>query len=108
MTKAQHTGFARLTQQEVSAAAARHQMLYSGRPRGARTILAFCDLSGLKLAGHNLADADFSGAILEETIFAGAKLDSSSFFGADLRRSNPSRGSLRRVDARGASMRAPI
>ena len=102
MTKARHTGFARLTQQEVSAAAVRHEMLSSGRPGGARAVFAFCDLSGLELAGHNLCDADFTGAILEEANFAGAKLDSSSFFGADLRRSNLSGASLRRVDMRGA------
>ena len=86
MTKARHTGFAKLTQKDVSAAAARHEMLYSGRMGGARAVFAFCDLSGLDLSGRNLADADFTGAILEETNLAGARLDSASFFGADLRR----------------------
>ena len=42
MNKARHTGFARLTQKEVSASAARHEMLYSGRPGGARAVFAFC------------------------------------------------------------------
>src|ERR1700685_3716908 len=105
MTQARHTGFARLTQKDVSAAAARHEMLYSGRLGGARAVFAFCDLSGLDLSGRNLADADFTGAIMEETNFAGAKLDSASFFGADLRRSNMSGASMRRADMRGASMR---
>ena len=36
MAKARHTSFYRLTQQEVSAAAARHQMHYSGRSGRAR------------------------------------------------------------------------
>src|SRR5689334_25083416 len=98
MTKARHTGFARLSQKDVSAAAARHEMLYSGRLGGARAVFAFCDLSGLDLAGRNLADADFTGAIVEEANFEGSKLDSASFFGADLRRTNLSGCSMRRVD----------
>jgi hypothetical protein len=61
MTKARHTGFARLTQKDVSASVARHEMLYSGRMGGARAVFAFCDLSGLDLSGRNLADADFTG-----------------------------------------------
>src|SRR5581483_3781649 len=98
MTKARHTGLARLTQKDVSAAAARHDMLYSGRIGGARAVFAFCDLTGLELAGRNLCDADFTGAILEEANLEGAKLDASSFFGADLRRSNLSGASMRRAD----------
>ena len=102
MKQARHTGFAKLTQKDVSAAAARHEMLHSGRMGGARAVFIFCDLSGLDLSGRNLADADFTGAVLEETNFTGAKLDSASFFGADLRRANLSGASLRRVDMRGA------
>src|SRR3569623_1100889 len=105
MNQARHTGFAKLTQKDVSAAAARHEMLYSGRMGGARAVFAFCDLSGLDLSGHNLADADFTGAILEEANLSGAKLDSTSFYGADLRRANLRGASLRRTDMRGACMR---
>src|SRR3984957_4138153 len=105
MTKARHTGFARLTQKEVSQAVARHEMLFSGRPGGARASFAFCDLSGLDLSGRSLADADFTGAAMEETNLAGAKLDSASFFGTDLRRCNMAGASLRRADMRGASLR---
>src|SRR6266705_178195 len=105
MTKARHTGFARLTQKDVSGSIARHEMLYSGRIGGARAVFAFCDLSGLDLSGRNLADADFTGAVMEEMNFEGAKLDSASFFGADLRRCNLAGASMRRVDMRGASMR---
>src|ERR1700704_4778530 len=97
--------FSKLTQKQVSAAAARHEMLYAGRMGGARAVFAFCDLSGLDLSGRDLADADFTGAVLEETNFEGAKLDSASFFGADLRRTNLAGASLRRADMRGASMR---
>ena len=53
MNQARHTGFAKLTQKDVSAAAARHEMLYSGRMGGARAVFAFCDLSGLDLRGRN-------------------------------------------------------
>ena len=40
MTQARHTGFARLSQKDVSAAIARHEMLYSGRMGGARAVFA--------------------------------------------------------------------
>ena len=65
MSNARHAGFARLTQDDITATAVRHEMLYSGRLGGARASFAFCDLSGLSLAGRNLADADFTGAVLE-------------------------------------------
>jgi uncharacterized protein YjbI with pentapeptide repeats len=105
MTQARHTGFARLSQKDVSLAVARHEMLYSGRAGGARASFAFCDLSGLNLAERNLADADFTGAVLEEANLAGARMDSASFFGSDLRRCNLKGASLRRADLRGASLR---
>ena len=88
MNRAEPTSLTKLTQKEVSATAVRHEMLYSGRLGGARASFMFCDLSGLDLAGCNLADADFTGAVLEETNLAGARLDAASFFGADLRRAN--------------------
>src|SRR5712672_1318863 len=105
MTKARHTGFATLTQNDVNATAARHEMLFSGRRGGARAVFAFCDLSGLDLSGRNLADADFTGAYLEETNLSGARLDSASFFGASLKRANLAGSSLRRADMRGTSLR---
>src|ERR1700760_1475150 len=105
MATLNRTSFAKLSQKEASAAAARHEFLYSGRGGGARGSFFFCDLSGLDLSGRNLADADFTGAVLEETNLAGARLDSSSFFGADLRRANLAGASLRRADLRGASLR---
>src|ERR1700740_3422409 len=94
----------KLTETQVRAAAARHELLYSGRVGGARAVFAFCDLSGLDLSGRNLADADFTGAILEETNLAGARLETTSFFGADLRRANLEGACLRRADLRGASL----
>src|SRR6201999_462206 len=105
MQTVRRTSFAKLSQKDLSAAIARHEMLYSGRMGGARAVFAFCDLSGLDLSGRNLADADFTGAIMEEANFAGAKLDSASFFGTDLRRANLAGASLRRVDMRGACLR---
>src|SRR5450755_1749735 len=105
MTQARHTGFARLTQKDVSASIARHEMLFSGRVGGGRAVFAFCDLSGLDLSGRNLADADFTGAVLEEANLAGTRLDSASFFGADLRRANCAGAFMRRCDLRGASLR---
>ena len=99
--KAHRINCTKLTEKQVTAAAARHEMLYSGRVGGARAVFAFCDLSGLDLSGRNLADADFTGAYLEETNFAGAKLDCASFFGASLKRANLAGASLRRADMRG-------
>src|SRR5512143_1784901 len=103
MNPPRHTSITKLTQKEVSATAARHEMLYSGRLGGARACFTFCDLSGLDLAGRNLADADFTGAILAETDLSGARLDAASFFGADLRRANLANAQMRRADLRGAS-----
>ena len=105
MTATERITFTKLTQKQAAAAAARHEMLYAGRMGGARAVFAFCDLSGLDLAGRNLADADFTGAILEECNFAGARLESASFFSADLRRANLAGASLRRADLRGALLR---
>src|SRR2546423_82545 len=103
--KAGRLSCAKLTEKQFAAAAARHELLYSGRVGGARAIFAFCDLSGLDLSGRNLADADFTGAYLEETNLSGARLDSASFFGASLKRANLAGSSLRRADMRGTSLR---
>src|SRR6185312_15634745 len=104
MQTVRRTSFAKLSQKELSAAIARHEMLYSGRMGGARAVFAFCDLSGLDLSNRNLADADFTGAQLEEANLSGTRLDSGSFFGADLRRANLAGASLRRADLRGACL----
>src|SRR3979409_2473521 len=102
--KSRRLSCARLTEKQVAAAAARHELLYSGRVGGARAVFAFCDLSGLDLSGRNLADADFTGAYLEETNLSGARLDSASFFGASLKRANLTRASLRRTATGGHSL----
>src|SRR5690348_2336648 len=103
--KPRRINYTKLTEKQVRAAAARHELLYSGRVGGARAVFACCDLSGLDLSGRNLSDADFTGAYLEETNLAGAKLDSASFFGASLKRANLAGASLRRADMRGTSLR---
>jgi uncharacterized protein YjbI with pentapeptide repeats len=103
--KSRRQNCTKLTEKQVAAAAARHEMLYSGRVGGARAVFAFHDLSGLDLSGRNLADADFTGAYLEETNLNGARLDSASFFGASLKRANLAGASLRRADLRGTSLR---
>src|SRR5215468_8465100 len=103
--KSRRVNCTKLTDTQVAAAAARHEMLYAGRMGGARAVFAFCDLSGLDLSGRNLADADFTGAYLEETNLACARLDSASFFGASLKRANLAGASLRRADMRGTSLR---
>ncbi len=52
----------RLTQQEVDLICKKHDRLWTSLPGGARASFAWCDLSGLNLAGRNLSDADFTGA----------------------------------------------
>src|SRR5262245_15058348 len=102
--KSRRLSCTKLSEKQVAAATARHELLYAGRVGGARAVFAFCDLSGLDLSGRNLSDADFTGAYLEETNLAGAKLDSASFFGASLKRANLAGASLRRADMRGTSL----
>src|SRR5258706_5259411 len=83
---------AKLSEKQVAAAAARHELLYSGRVGGARAVFAFCDLSGLDLSGRNLADADFTGAYLEETNLACARRGSAKISSP---RVHPGRNSAR-------------
>ena len=65
--------------------------------RGAYGLVAYLS----RLAGRNLANADFTGAVMEESTFEGAKLDSASFFGADLRRANLVNAAFESNDADG-------
>ena len=95
----------RLSQEQAQEIARKHELLYSGRMGGARAVFSFCDLSGLDLSGHNLADADFTGAVLADCNLSGTKLDRAVFFCADLRRANMARACLRRSDLRGACLR---
>ena len=54
----------RIDQHELDAICARHDRLWQAKPGGARAVFAWLDLSGLSLAGRNLADADFAAACL--------------------------------------------
>ena len=95
----------RPTQVEVNAVCAKHERLWTARPGGARAVFAWCDLSGLSLAGRNLADADFTGAVLDGADLTDARLDRCSFFGADLQNAILVRASLKRADLRGSCLR---
>ena len=95
----------RLDQTELDAICARHDRLWQAKPGGARAVFAWLDLSGLILAGRNLADADFSAASLHGTDMTGAKLDNATFFGADMQDCLLVEASMRRTDLRGACLR---
>ena len=95
----------RLTQQEVDIICARHDRLWSARIGGARAVFTWKDISGLSLAGRNLCDADFTGAIMVDCNLRGTKLDNSSLFGADLQGACLVDASLRRSDLRGSCLR---
>jgi uncharacterized protein YjbI with pentapeptide repeats len=95
----------RIDQAELDAICARHDRLWQAKPGGARAVFAWMDLSGLSLAGRNLADADFAAAWMHETNLTGARLDNATFFGADMQDCILVDASMRRADLRGASLR---
>ena len=95
----------RLTQPELDAICARHDRLWQARPGGARAVFAWMDLSGLSMAGRNLADADFSAACMIGCDLSGARLDNATFFGSDMQDVLLVEASLRRADLRGACLR---
>ncbi|MDB5455514.1 MAG: pentapeptide repeat protein [Caulobacter sp.] len=97
--------YRRLTQHDVDIICAKHDRLWAARLGGARAVFAFCDLSGLSVAGRNLCDADFTGAILAGCDMRMARLDNSSFFGADIQGADLTDASLRRADLRASSLR---
>jgi uncharacterized protein YjbI with pentapeptide repeats len=73
-----------------------------GIPGGARARFDYCDLSGMKLLGVDLVDADFTGAKLDRVDFTGSALSGACFFGADLRCAKLIRCDMRRANLRGA------
>ncbi|HEY0052195.1 MAG TPA: pentapeptide repeat-containing protein, partial [Caulobacteraceae bacterium] len=90
----------RIEQAELDAICARHERLWQARPGGARAVFAWMDLSGLSLAGRNLADADFTAAFLGGCDLTAAKLDNATLFGADMQEARLAGASLRRADLR--------
>jgi uncharacterized protein YjbI with pentapeptide repeats len=104
-TSAQPVVRRRIDQHELDVICARHDRLWQARPGGARAVFAWLDLSGLSLAGRNLADADFSAACMIGCDLSGAKLDNATFFGSDMQDAVLADASLRRADLRGACLR---
>lgn len=97
--------YKRLTQYDVDVICAKHDRLWSARMGGARAVFAFCDISGLSMAGRNLCDADFTGAIMVGCDFRKTKLDNANCYGADMQGADLTDASLRRADLRGSSLR---
>ena len=71
----------RLAQADVERICARHDRLWQSKPGGARAVFAWMDLSGVDLAGKNLCDADFTGAVMVGCNLSGARLDHASASG---------------------------
>ena len=82
-----------------------HHRFRTGRSGGIRALLAFADLSGLAIAGCNLAEADLSGASLRGANLSDCNLDRAILFGADLRDSDLEGASLIGANLRGATLR---
>jgi uncharacterized protein YjbI with pentapeptide repeats len=78
---------------------------YAVSKGGRRAVLTHADLSGLNLAGRNLAEADFSGASLVGASLGRTNLERASLYCADLRDSDLQQARLIRADMRGACFR---
>jgi len=92
------------TQRELDVVMAGHRR-YLSKQGGARARFVSVTLDGLRLAEHQLSEADFAGASLVGTNLARAKLERASFYCADLRRADLRHADLRHSDMRGASFR---
>jgi uncharacterized protein YjbI with pentapeptide repeats len=99
---------AKLSQQELSAGATRHQAFLNRQSGGMRANFKMRDLSHLDLSGLDLSDADFSGAKLFSARLNGTNLTNANLYGADLRLANLTGATLNRADLRGACLRGAI
>lgn len=98
----------RITQAELDEIVRRHAMFRAARMGGARAILAYHDLTGLDLAGHDLSHADFTGATMCQTDMRDSRLDYAVLFSADMRLATMQNASMIRADMRGVCMRGAM
>src|ERR1043166_760644 len=98
----------RVTQEELAAAAKKHDMFSRARVGGARAIFTSRDLSGLSLKGMALPGADFSGALLADADLRGANLEAAVFFTTNLHRADLTDANLARADMRGADISGAV
>ena len=80
-------------QREIDEIIKRNELYQAARPGGQRAVLSYRDLTGLNLAGRNLADADLTAAYLCDANLAGANLNNAILFGCNLARATM-RGAL--------------
>ncbi len=97
-----------IDQAELDEIIARHAAFKNGRANGARAVLQHYDLSGLRLSGADMSNADFTGSVMVETNMSDCVLDYAVFFACDLRKANFQGASLVRADLRGACLRGAI
>jgi uncharacterized protein YjbI with pentapeptide repeats len=92
-------------QSELDEIVRQHDSFQSCRVGGKRALLSYTDMTGLDLAGKNLAGADLTGALLADANLAGSDFSNATLSGCDLSRTNLRGARLVRTDLRGASMR---
>ena len=68
-----------LDQSQVDEICRRHELLWSGRPGGARAAFTYCIMDGLDLSNRDLSDADFTGSSLVGANLSGCVLNHRHF-----------------------------
>jgi uncharacterized protein YjbI with pentapeptide repeats len=99
------SGRRKLSAGEIEMILTAHDKLISGRPGGKRASLKFIDLTKVRLAGRNLAEADLSGSVLDGADLSNCNLERANLFGCDLRNANLRHAKLARADMRGVCLR---
>ena len=95
----------KVSQSEMDEIIRLHELYLDRKTGGRRALLAFHDISGLKLSNRDLSEADFSGARMRRVKMNATKLKMTNFFGADLRMADLKAATLNRADLRGACLR---
>ncbi|PJB71473.1 MAG: pentapeptide repeat-containing protein [Alphaproteobacteria bacterium CG_4_9_14_3_um_filter_47_13] len=91
-----------VTQRELEDIIKKHTIFLKGIRGGARAVLKFRDMSGLKFQGADLSQADFTGSILQGADLSWGTFTGASFFASDLRNACLVQGDFSRADFRGA------
>jgi uncharacterized protein YjbI with pentapeptide repeats len=95
-------GLETVSQKELDDIIMRHMRFSAGIPGGARAVLKFKDMSGLKFNQADLSQADFTGSKLFGADLSGGTFKGVSFFACDMRECNMEGANFSRADFRGA------
>ncbi|MDH5722722.1 MAG: pentapeptide repeat-containing protein, partial [Alphaproteobacteria bacterium] len=80
----------------------KHKMFLEGKVGGARAVLQYQNLSGLKFYNRDLSQADFTGSIFDNADLSNGTYKSSIFYGCSLQNADLSDADFSRSDLRGA------